>query len=366
MPYRVLSLAILLLTVCSLAAQTNPAPQEKEVIEWVIRSLIQQQKYDWSDWSAPADRRVVLVANETIPFPTFDDDDYVLKYAVESQNAEWGDLDTQLRSASIVDLGAWIPAPPNRCGHEDDAFPQVNVVPARTLTRTFEGEGLDASAALVIRMSTPVFSTDGRAAAVYAEAIGSHVENSRRQFISLTRKRDRPGEWDAIIHSDRLLSPAVPLPQEREISTTDRAAMAAALQWLVTERGEFDLVGLTDFAPDPAQWRRRQRESESPFDVPEATLAQLFRRNGDGRVFDASIFAIKGVRNLAADDERIWSRPSVLVSLPAYAGDVAILSITYRTAGEIPETAGYLVLMRRSGGEWSVAWTTVQKGVIIS
>ena len=365
MLHRVLSLAIVLLTVCSLSAQANPTAQEKEVIEWVIRSLIEQQKHDWDDWSAPADRRVVLVAGETIPFPTFADNDDGLKYALEALKAERSDLYTQLRTASIVDLGTWKPAPPTRCGQQDETFPQVSVVPARTLARTFKGEGLDVSVAPVIRASTPVFSKDGRAAAVYAEAIGSHVENSHRQLISLTRKSDRPGEWDAMIYNDRLFSPAKPMAQEREISTTDRAAMTAALQWLVTKQGEFDLVGLTDFPPDPAEWRR-QRESEPLFEVPEATLAELSRRNGEELVFDPSIFSIKGVRNLAADDKRIWSRPSVLVSLPAYDGDVAILSITYRTSEEIPETAGYLVLMRRSNGEWSVVCTAVQEGVIVS
>ncbi len=362
---RVLSLAIVL-SVSSLSAQPNPMPQQKEIIEWVIRSLIEQQKQDWNDWSASADRRVVLLANETIALPTFAADDYGLNYALESLNAEGSDLSTQLRSARIVDLGTWKLAPHRRCGREDEAFPQLNVVPARTLIRTFKGEGLDSSVALVIRISTPVFSKDGLAAAVYAEAIGSHVENSHRQLISLTRKRDSPGEWDAMIHSDRLFPTAKPMPQEREINTSDRAAITAALQWLVTKRGEFDLVGLADFPPDPTEWRRRERESESSFEVPEATLAQLCRRNSEELVFDPSIFAIEGVRSLAADDKRVWSRASVLVSLPAYDGDVAILNMTYRTSDEIPETADYLVLMRRSSGNWSVVWTAVQEGVIVS
>jgi hypothetical protein len=142
--------------------------------------------------------------------------------------------------------------------------------------------------------------------------------------------------------------------------------MTAALQWLTRKHGEFDLVGLTDSTPEPAECRRLQRESRSPVEVPEVTLAQLSRRNEEVLEFDTSIFSINGVRNLAAGDTRVWSRPSVLVSLPAYDGDVAILSMTYRTASEIPETATYLVVMRRSLGDWSVVWSTVQEGVIVS
>ncbi|HYI08466.1 MAG TPA: hypothetical protein VEK57_05320, partial [Thermoanaerobaculia bacterium] len=172
---RVLTFAIAL-TAFSLSAQPNPTPTEKEIIEWATRSLIEQRKHDWNDWSTSADRRVVLLANETIAFPTFAGSDYGLTYALESLNEERSDLSTQLRSARIVNLGTWKPAPPTRCGNEDEASPQVNIVPAQTLTRAFKGGAFDGSVALVIRMSTPALSTDGRAAAVYAEAIGSHVE----------------------------------------------------------------------------------------------------------------------------------------------------------------------------------------------
>lgn len=363
---RLLSLGIVLLTVRSLSAQTQPTAQQREVIEWVIRSLISEQKQDWSDWSTAADRRVVLLANETMALPEFAADDYQLAYALRTLRAERSGLYTQLKDAPVVDLGTWKPELPNHCGYENAALPEVNVVPARTLARHFSGEGLDASVALVIRMSNPVFSTDGSTAAVYAEAVGSHVENSYRQLISLTRKGDRPGEWDAMIHNARLLPPAEAAPQEREIGATDRAVMTVALQWLKTTRGEFDLVGLADFPPPPSEWRRREREAESPFEAPEAALAQLSRRNREQLVFDTSIFSVTGVRNLAAHDSRIWSRPSVLVSLPAYDRDIAILSLTYRTSDEAPATANYLLVVRRSGEQWSIVWTTVREGVIIS
>jgi len=185
----------------------------------------------------------------------------------------------------------------------------------------------------------------------------------------MTRKSDhnRPGEWDAMIQSDHLFPPAKPIGQEREISAIDRAVMTAALQWLVAKRGAFDLVGLADSPPAASDWHSRQGESDPSFDVPESTLAQLSRRNSEELEFDTSLFSVKGVRNLTATDDRIWTRPSVLVSLPAYDGDdVAILSMTYRTSGDIPETADYLVLLRRANGEWSVVSTTVQEGVIIS
>ncbi len=351
---RLPSLVIVLLSVCSLSAQTNPTPPETEVIERVIRSLIEQQRHDWDDWSNAADRRVVLVANETIPFPALAGDD--MRFAVETLKAERNDLYTQLRSASIIELGTW----------KSEDLPQIKVVSAPELAPTFAGEGLDAAVGLVIRVSTPVFSKDGRTAAVYAEAIGSHVENAHRQLIVLTRKSDRDGEWDAVIDGGRLFSSPKPTAQEREISATDRAAMTAALEWLVTKRGAFDLVGVTDFPPDPAEWRRRQRESKASFEVPEPTLAELFRRNSEVLEFEPSTFSIKGVRKRAPGDKRTGSRPSVLVSLPAYGGDIAILSMTHRTSDDTPRTATYLVVMRRSGARWSVVWTTVREGVIVS
>ncbi len=367
MLHRLTGLAIVLLLAWALTAQPNPSAQEREVIEWVIHSLIQEQQYVWRDWSGAGDRRVVLIADRTIPFPTFADDDYGLNYAAEKLKTEQANLYAQLRSASIIDLGTWTPASPNRCGQDDELYPTLRVVQARMLSPVFSGKPLGVTAALAIRLSTPVFSGDGRTAAVYVEAVGSHVDNSERQLISLKRKNDGPAEWDALIQSDRLFPPAKATAQERQISSVDRAVMTAALQWLVTKQGEFDLVGLADFSPSPAEWNLRQRESNSSFDIPESTLAQLARRNGESFDFDPSIFSIKGVRNLPTGDHRIWSRPSVLVSLPAYDGsNVAILSMTYRTSSDIPETANYLLILRRSNGEWMVVSMTVQDGVIVS
>lgn len=367
MLHRSITLGTVLMLAWTLQAQTHPTAQEKEVIEWVVHSLIQQQRYLWSDWSRPEDRRVVLVADRTIPVPTFSDDDYGLSYAVDSLKTKYNDLYGNLRNAGLIELGSWRPAAPTSFCQQDDSYPEVKVVPARTQMQAFKGAPIPDTVALVIRFSTPAFSRDGRAAAVYAEAIGSHADNSERQLITLTRKDARPDEWDAVIQSDRLFPLPEATAQERRISTVDRSVMTAALQWLVEKRGEFDLVGLADFAPSPAAARLTLRESNVSFDIPESTLAQLDRRNAKMLEYDPSIFAIKGVRDLPTGDTRIWSRPSVLVSLPAYDGsDVAVLNLTYRTSSAVPETATYLMVLRRSNDEWTVVSTCVEEGVIVS
>ena len=109
-----MNLTVLLLLARTLSAQASPSAQEKEVVEWVIRSLIQQQKYSWNDWSRLSDRRAVLISNLTIPFPKFADDDYALNYAAESLKAQRGDLYAQLGTAPKhrhrrVDTGTGLP-----------------------------------------------------------------------------------------------------------------------------------------------------------------------------------------------------------------------------------------------------------------
>ncbi len=352
----------------SAIAQTSPSAIQREIITRAVHSTIDRQKTEWDDWKNADDHRVVLLADETMPFPKFADGDAMeYRASIFMENRA---LSSQLEKAPILTLRDWKLIPRSDCSGTPEALPAVRLVPPSTIERVFKGKPLDPSVALAIRMTTPVLSPDGRQAALYLEYVGSHVDDSGRQLTTMSRN-DRPSEWDDINEIGRLLPIDAATPQECEISVDDRAVMTSALTWLTSQKGHFDLLGLFDRGGSPSDWRYQLRSGDCHVDVGEGTLAQLQRRNTAEQTFDPSTLPIAGVRTLDVGDSRIWSEPSVLVSLPAYGNDIAILFMTYRTASRKPEdiveTSSYLVVVRRSdSGSWSVVWTNVLESVMIT